>query len=567
MSRTAIVIGSGAGGSVAAMSLAEAGWDVTVFEKGPNRFTNLAGPGPIGTVFSNDELRSRHRYFELPDPLAFPRTFRKSADQPTSAPGPVADLPQLVGGGTVHWDAKTPRFWDIDFRQLSQYGPVPGADLRDWPLDYTDLAPYYGEIEALIGVQGDVTAMPSFLLKHAPRTGSLPMPPGPQQRSSLVLAEAARSMGWQPFPIPMAINSQPYDDRPACNNCGFCAMHGCPTMARAGALAPLRRALRSGRVELVPETMVTRVVLRGGRARGVEWARLTEHGQLERGRRDADVVVLAASAIETVRLALLSGLPNASGRLGQRLMMHSVVSLLGIFLQERLHTNRGRAFTQCIEEFADPDFDGATEFARLCGLPYLRGGLTELGTGSMQPVTEAKIYQRLLKTMRPGHPFGSAFKQLMRESPLRDRMAKVAMVGNDLPYRANDVTLDPDVTDIYGLPAPRVTYDSKEHEGAAQIFYFTKIHSLIKAAGADLVGMLPADGDGTPESVHIMGGMAMGDDETTSVCDPYGRVHGTDNVYVADASVFVTSGAQNPTLTLMALALRSMRRLAGSAPR
>src|ERR1700690_3332861 len=161
MSRTAIVIGRGAGGSVAAMSLAEAGWDVTVFEKGPNRFTNLAGPGPIGTVFSNDELRSRHRYFELPDPLAFPRTFRKTADQPTSAPGPVADLPQLVGGGTVHWDAKTPRFWDIDFRKLSMLGPVRGAEITDWPFDYSEISPYYDRIEELIGLAGDIRLFPA----------------------------------------------------------------------------------------------------------------------------------------------------------------------------------------------------------------------------------------------------------------------------------------------------------------------------------------------------------------------------------------------------------------------
>jgi choline dehydrogenase-like flavoprotein len=560
----AIVVGSGAGGSVAAMTLAEAGWDVTVFEKGPNLFTNLAGPGPIGTVFSNDELRSKFRYFEDPDPLVWPRTFRAGADRPAGPPGSVAELPQLVGGGTVHWDAKTPRFWDIDFRQRSAFGPVPGADVQDWPLEYTELAPYYDDIEALIGVQGDVGAMPAFVLKHAPRSGPFPMPPGPQQRSSQVLADGARAMGWQPFPIPAAINSRPYDDRPACNNCGFCAMHGCPILARAGALAPLRRALRTGRVELIPDTMVTRVVLRGGRARGVQWTRLTERGS-EDGRLDADVVVLAASAIETVRLALLSGLPDASGRLGQRLMLHFYVALSGIFLQERLHSHRGRAATQCIEEFADPDFDGATEFARLCHLPYLRGGLTELGIG-LEPITEAKIYQRLLKTMRPGQPFGSAFKQLMRGSPLRDRMAKAAMVGSDLPYRENDVTLDPDVTDVYGLPVPRVTYALKEHERAAQVFYFTKIYSLIKAAGADLIGMLPLDENDPPDSVHVMGGMPMGADEATSVCDPYGRVHGTENVYVADASVFVTSGAQNPTLTLMALALRSMRQLAGTVP-
>jgi gluconate 2-dehydrogenase alpha chain len=562
VTREAIVIGSGAGGSIAAMALAEAGWDVTIFEKGPNPFTNLAGPGPIGTMFSNDELRSRYRYFEDPDPLVFPRTFRATADQPVAKVGSIAELPQLVGGGTVHWDAKTPRFWDIDFKQLSALGPVPGADVQDWPFDYAELAPYYDEIETLIGVQGDVTALPAFHLKRAPRSDDFPMPPGPQQRSSLILAEGARTMGLQPFPIPAAINSQPYDDRPACNNCGFCAMYGCPILARAGALAPLRRALRTGRVELIPETMVSKVELGGGRrARGVEWARLTPTG-IDHGRHEADVVVLAASAIETVRLALLSGLPDASGRLGQRLMLHFYVDLWGIFFDERLHSHRGRSATQCFEEFADPDFEGAREVAKQCGLPYFRGGLVELGL-SPEPITEAGLYQRLLKAMRPDKPFGAAFKQLMRASALRDRLARVAMVGNDLPYRTNTVTLDPDVKDVCGVPVARITYTLSAHEYAAQLFYFAKLGAVVKAAGADLITLLPPREDALPDSVHVMGGMQIGTDAATSVCDPYGRVHGTDNVYVADGSTFVTSGAQNPTLTLMAVALRSMRHVAG----
>src|SRR6516165_5116489 len=278
----AVAIGCGAGGSVAAMELARAGWEVVVFEKGPNRFTNIDGEGPMGTPFSNDDLKMNVRYFAGPDPLVFPRTWRPDAATPVQHTGAVNELPQLVGGGTVHWDAKVPRFWDIDFQQLSALGPVPGADLADWPFSYADIAPYYDEVETLIGVQGDVSTMPGLMLRHTPR-GPFPMPPGPQQRSSLVVAAGATAIGMHPFAYPMAINSVPYNGQHVCNDCGFCSGYGCPVVARPAALMPLRAALRTGRVSLVPETMVTSVQLAGSSATGVRWVRMTSSGPVTGG--------------------------------------------------------------------------------------------------------------------------------------------------------------------------------------------------------------------------------------------------------------------------------------------
>jgi gluconate 2-dehydrogenase alpha chain len=563
----AVVIGSGPGGSTAAMVLAEAGWDVVVLEKGANRFGDLTSPTPA-TEFANDELKSK-RGFEGQITALEPRTFRSSeADAAPAAVGDVNHLPSTVGGGTVHWDAKTPRFWDIDFKKRSMLGPVDGADVTDWPFTYAELAPVYEEVERLIGVAGDISTLNVGPVgQHAPRANPYPMPPGPDQYGSAKYAAAASLLGWHPFPTPMAINSEPYDGRPACVNCGFCSGHGCPIHARVGALAPLRRALRTGRVQLRPDTFVAKVELTGTRATGVTILDLD--GRV--GHVPADLVVLAPGAIESSRLALLSGFPDPAGLIGRGLMFHWFTDAFGFFLTERVHSGRGRACSHGLEDFADPDFPGARAFAQLNGLPYLRGGILEMG-GNQLPIDEAQLYKSLLPALQPARPFGTVFKDLMRASLFRDRLAGIQMIGEDLPQRSNRVDLDPEVRDVRGLPVARVTYSPHQHEVVAQLFYIPLITALIKAAGADLAGALPANSTATlpslvggvvPDGKHIMGGMRMGDDPASSVLDADGLVRGLDNVGVADGSVFPTSGAHNPTLTIMAVALRNARRWTG----
>jgi gluconate 2-dehydrogenase alpha chain len=536
---------------------------VVVLEKGDLWFDDLSQPAPRSS-FANDELKAL-RGFGLPDPVAEPRTYRWHGSDPDDEPrfvGAIQALPQTVGGGTVHWDAKTPRFWDIDFRKRSLLGPIEGADVTDWPFAYDEIAPFYDEVEELIGVAGDVSALPAApTLRHAPRERELPMPAGPPQLASLVAADGARKLDMSPFLVPMAINSQVYDGRPACNDCGHCSHHGCPIHARVGALAPLRRAVLAG-AEVRPRAWVVDIATSGRRVTGVTWVDATGVAHREA----ADVVVLACLAIETVRLALLAGLPDPHRTVGTHFMQHWFTNATGIFLDRRLHGHRGRSTTHAVDDLADPDFPGARAAARAAGLPYVRGGTLELG-GTQLPLGEATTYRELLAFLRPSKPFGREFKELMRSSVLRDRMCGIQMIGEDLPYRTNAVDLDPRVRDRSGRPVARITFSPGPHELVAQAFYRPWIAEILRRAGADHVtAVADAASDATPLAAspvpttkHVIGGMRMGSDPAASATDAVGRYHQLDNLFVADGSVFPTSGAHNPTLTIMATALRNAR--------
>jgi gluconate 2-dehydrogenase alpha chain len=180
---------------------------------------------------------------------------------------------------------------------------------------------------------------------------------------------------------------------------------------------------------------------------------------------------------------------------------------------------------------------------------------------------EAKLYTTL------PNGYGKLLKGLLRGLALRDHIAGLQMIGEDLPQKANRVDLDPAIRDLHGFPVPRITYSSHPFELAASRYFQPRLTAvctaaphLNKAAQAVVSGLQGQAGNplsGTSSTAHIMGTARMGSDPETSVVDPYGRLHELDNVYVGDASVFTSSGGFNPTLTLMALSLRMARHIGG----
>jgi gluconate 2-dehydrogenase alpha chain len=354
------------------------------------------------------------------------------------------------------------------------------------------------------------------------------------------------------------VNSIEYDGRPACNNCGFCAYFGCPIHAKGDPVAPLRRALLTGRAELRPQSHVSRILLRNGRATGVEWidSRGDRHTEL------ADRIVVACGAMETPRLLLLSGLANE--QIGRNVMFHMQTFVFGV-MPFRVHGHIGRSVTHVHDDHIIVD-DAARAAAAEAGLRWIKGGLVEHCSPS-HLIAEAKQY-----------PWGPQHKIMMRDSPMRDHLLGFCMQGDDLPQLTNTVDLDPAVTDIWGLPVARTTYQLHTHELVASRHHGARLALIMKEAGAERImtatspkttgdlATTHADISQVPISRHVAGTARFGTDPSSSACDQWGRMWEAPNVLIADSSVFPTGSGYGPTLTLVALSLRNSQAFAAGAP-
>lgn len=542
------VIGSGAGGGPVAYLCAKNGLKVLVLEAGPNHFDHLDDPNqqPV-PEHSSDELKYQTRLFIDIDERMDPRGWRTApSDGDRLDVTDVNGLPKHVGGGMVHADVKMPRFEAQDFQMGTLLaGKVQNANFADWPIAYADLEPFYAFAEKALGVQGKMGTNPF----EAPRSGDYPMPPGLSMYLDGVVAKGLTANGYTPFPYPTAVNSIPYDGRPACNDCGYCAEFGCPINAKGStAVTMLRKALLTGNCLLLAETRVTKLVMNGAKDTVAAVECVGPDGKVVQY--TAARYVLAASPIEDARLLLLSdpggpGIGNSSDMVGRNLMFHLQTSCVGIF-NDRLHGHRGRTVDTGFADFRGKaaTYDPNSPATSL-------GGIVEI-SGSEHPVNEASYYTEIL--LRSQFKFdGRVFKKLMRQAPFRDRIIVLTMQAEDAPQATNRVDLDPAVVDFFGTPAPRVTYSNHPYELAASSYYGPIMQNKIfKDAGARWAAVTPKDD--IPASAHIMGTLRFGTDPTKSVCDPTGKLHDVTNLYCSDGALFPTSSGYNPTMTICALA-------------
>lgn len=530
--RDVLIIGSGAGGGTLAFALARAGCDVLVLEKGPRYGL---------TDYAYDEVGAATQ----------PDMFVPSiADDPHVLVDTGADEPQLtslgwiascVGGGTVHMGGSLYRFHPDDFRLRSRFGSYQAVD--DWPYTYDDLEPYYSIAEWQLGIAGTADSQASIGHRSQP----YPMPPIARHVLAHELLKTCRAMGLHPFATPRAVNSQPYDGRPACVSCLTCAGRGCPIGAKGSIQATmLRRAEQTGRCEIRTRATARQITVdKRGRATGC----LYINAQGQERRIQARVVSVSASAVESARLLLLStsaawpdGLANGSGHVGRNLQFHISSGGQGRYKRAGgLVSHRQFASVSVMDHYFIPS--SVSPFPKGAALGFDR---PHQGFGATVQTIANEDRQRI--------KWGVRLKRDMVEH-LTDYVELEFEAYQDfIPNENTFVTLDPTVKDRSGVPVARMHIAPDPHHRLAGRWLRERGLEILDAIGADTV--IPR-AVGTINRFMVHGTCRAGHDPARSVLNPFCQAHEVPNLFVLDGSFMPTCGGVPSTLTIIANSLRT----------
>ncbi|SFR61912.1 GMC family oxidoreductase [Halogeometricum limi] len=536
------IVGSGPAGALVADALAARGRRVTVLDAG-ERYSP----------------RDRSRWAELwlrPDFDHNDFWLDDDRDAYSSSGEIFARLNDVrvkgVGGSSLLWNGNTPRLHERDFESVERDGT--GVD---WPIGYDDLRPYYAAAEREMGVSGEDDN------PHGPpREEPFPMPGFPRSYSDRLFAEACDALGISMATQPKAIASEADGDRPACDGYGVC--NACPVGAKYTAEQHVHRAEERG-ATVIDRAQVLELEHdeRGERVTAAVYA--TPDGKTHR--QEATTFVLAAGGIETPRLLLLSdsdvypdGMANTSGAVGRYLMDHSEIEVHAVLEDEHTWQNNIGFVSSRSDQFYTPDEGVPGSFALVF---HNTAGPT--AGGFMQ----SKTAVQQLRTLA-GNPDAETFEETVSDPFNSVRLGDdlfddvdsagthgvgIRAVSEVLPRAENRVTLDESTTDNHGRPVPDVSLQYGDHERETLDYAEEVVRDVMDELGAEVTSVVDIDDSKLMGSHHI-GTTRMGSDPQSSVVDADCRTHDLDNLWVASSSVFPTSGAVNPTLTIGALSLR-----------
>lgn len=502
-----VVVGSGAGGGTLGTELALKGVKTVILEAG--------GRHEISD-FQNDEWGSFGQISWLDK-----RTTSGSWRVANDFAGLPAWLVKAVGGSTVHWAGASLRFQDHEWKVRTHYGDVPGANLLDWPIDAGEMDPWYTMAEDRMGVT---------------RTHGIEGLPG--NNNYKIMKKGADKLGYtQCHTGRMAINSAPRDGRGPCQQIGFC-FQGCKSGAKWSTLySEIPKGEATGNLEVRPNAQVLKIEHdASGKVTGVLYADADGNQHMQKAR----AVAVAGNSIESPRLLLNSassqfpdGLANSSGQVGRNYMRHMTGSVYAVF-DKPVNMYRGTTMAGIIqdESIHDPSrgFVGGYEMETLSlGVPFMAAFLD------------------------PG-AWGREFASAM---DMYDHMAGMWLVGEDMPQESNRISLHPSENDQFGLPAPNVHFDDHPNDVAMRNHAFQQGAAVYDAVGATRTFPTPPY-----PSTHNLGTNRMSEKARDGVVNKWGQAHDVSNLFVSDGSVFTTGAAENPTLTIVALALRQADHIA-----
>jgi choline dehydrogenase-like flavoprotein len=547
----AIIVGSGAGGGIAAYVLAKAGAKCLMLEAG-----------------SWYDTAKQSRMFEWP--YDAPHRGAPTPEKPfgyfdaaaggwqvegepyTTAPGSewLWWRSRMLGGRTNHWGRISLRMGPYDFKPHSRDGKG-----FDWPVTYDDLAPYYDKTEELIGVFGSAEN-----LENTPDGKFLP-PPKPRCYE-LVIQKACRKLQIPCIPSRLSILTRPLNGRPACHYCGQCG-RSCATSSNfSSPTVLLPPALATGNLEILCDAMAREVLVdANARATGVSYIDKKTRKEVQvRGK----VVVLAASACETARLLLNSrsprfpnGLANSAGLVGKYLMDtvgSDVSGFLPILMDLPPHNEDGVGGMHLYMPWWNYDRQSRNE------LPFARGYHIEFGGGRHMPGPgEGYGSERFL-----GGGYGLELKHGLRK--LYGAFVGFSGRGEMIPNENSYCEIDKDAVDQWGIPVLKFHFKWSEDETNMARHMQQTFEEIIRTAGGEVVESSgPEDQWGISkggEIIHEVGTTKMGNDRRTSALNPYCQAWDCPNLFVADGAPFVSNADKNPTLSIMALAWRTSEYIA-----
>jgi choline dehydrogenase-like flavoprotein len=523
------IVGAGPAGTVLGERLAALGHDIVILEAGP--------------VFDFDDriermerdIRPAHDAKSVWDMGGSRDRYRSTGERTYPL---NRSRVKGVGGSTLHWQGLVMRLHEKDFEMASRTGLA-----EDWPISYDDLQEYYARAESELGVAGAVDN--PFA---PPREEPFPMPAFPPSHSDAIFAKACDNLDVTMHSVPNARNSEPYDGASPCVGYGTCRPV-CPSGAKYDATRHVDRFEdHGGRV--VDRAPVQRLEHDSSGSRIEAAVYRTPSGETHR--QEARHFVVACGGVETPRLLLLSrsseypdGLANSSGVVGHYFMDHLFAGVGGRVDRPTRQHHVGFLTRECHQFYDHPEAGTAA------GIPEASADPQDIGSIKLEFFNYAGPSP--VGMALNGASWGDELLDTIRERYGND-LAMGGLVGQ-LPRRSNYVTLDTSTTDAHGNPVPEIHW-SIDQRTRRTISRANRIQrTILNELDADITWTVGPQN--TAPTYHHMGTTRMGTDPDQSVVDPRLRTHDLDNLWIAGSSVFVTGGAMNPTLTIVALALRA----------